>query len=200
MKKEVQQIVKQGIVRESSSPYSSSVVMVGKTYGTHRVTIDYRKLNKLTLFDSGPTVKPEDIFAKLRSAKFYAKLDMTKGYWQIHMRSEDILKTSFVTPDGCWEFIKMPFGAMSSAATYIKMMRRLTEGMKNIDHYIDDCLIYTDTWEEHVQVLQDFLVQVKKAGLTIKPSKSAIGCKRMDFLGHKIGNQEITLQEENAVK
>ena len=78
----------------------------------------------------------------------------------------------------------MPFGAMNSAAT--EMMRRLPDGMKGIDHYIDDSLIYTDTWEEHVRVLQDLLSRVKKAGQTIKPSKSAIGCKRMDFLGHAI--------------
>ena len=200
LRKEVQQMVDLGIVRASSSPYSSPVVMVGKKDGTHRVTIDYRKLNKITVFDSEPTVKPEDIFAKIQSAKFYSKFDMTKGYWQIPMKKEDIPKTSFVTPDGCWEFLKMPFGAVNSAATYIKMMRKLTEGMKNIDHYIDDCLIYTDTWEEHLQVLEDFLSRVRAAGLTIKPSKSAVGCEKIDFLGHEVGDQVITLQEENVEK
>ncbi len=79
---------------------------------------------------------------------------MSKGYWQIPVAESEIHKTAFVTPDGSYEFLKMPFGMVNSAATLVRAMRKLLAGLDNVDSYIDDIVIHTRTWEEHVQALR----------------------------------------------
>ena len=75
--------MKLGIIEPCDSPYASGVVIVKKPDGSNRVCIDYRKVNALTVFDSEPLGNPDHIFDKLSSAKFFSKIDLTKGYWQI---------------------------------------------------------------------------------------------------------------------
>ena len=171
-----------------------------KKYGTNRICVDFHQINKVTEFDSEPMVKPQDIFASISEDKFFSKFDMTKGYWQIPMRERDIAKTSFVTPEGCYEFVKMPFGLMNSGATFTRMMRKLLEDVRNVQHYIDDCLVHTKTWEEHVQTLHRFLQRVREANLTVRPSKCEIGSSHMEFVGHEIKEGEIGLQNDNVSK
>ena len=110
------------IIRKADSPYASPVVIVRKPDGSNRICIDYRKLNKVTVFDGESTANADDIFAKVRKDKCYSTLDMIKGYYQIKMAEEDIMKTGFVTPDGCYVFQRMPFGLVNSVATYNRMM------------------------------------------------------------------------------
>ena len=104
-----------GVVRESSSPYASPVVVVKKKDNTNRVCLDYRKLNKLT----EPMPTAEHLFQKFSGDKVYSKIDLINGYWQITIPEEDIPKTAFVTPDRS----KTPFGMINSAAT-LKRARR----------------------------------------------------------------------------
>ena len=189
-----------GIIRPSNSKYSSPVVVVRKKDGTNRVTVDFRVANRFCQLSPEPMVNPHDIFAKLNKAKFFSKFDMTKGFWQIPMKKEDIPKTCFVTPDGSWEFLMMPFGPKNSGSTFVKMMRKLVFGMTGIDHYIDDCLIYSETWEEHVKTIKEFLERVKQAGLTIRPTKTVIGNSSVEFVGHIVGDGKISLLEENVAK
>ena len=177
-----------------------NVVIVKKKDGSNRVAIDYRQLNKKTLFDTEPSVKVADIFAQIGQAKYFSKFDMAKGYWQIPMREEDIVKTAFVTPDGSYEFLRMPFGLMNSGASFTRMMRKLTKGMSGIQHYIDDCLIYSDDWETHLRVVGEFLQRVRAANLTIRPSKCEVGCSQLEFVGHEVKRGEVGLQEANVGK
>ncbi len=130
----------------------------------------------------------------------YSKFDMTKGYWQIPMRKEDIRNTAFVTTDGCYEYLKMPFGLMNSGATYTRMMRRLVGDLQSIDHNIDDCLANTTTWSQHLIALRRFLTRVRAAGLTLRPSKYEVGFDSVDFVRHKVESGEINLQEKNVKK
>ena len=125
---------------------------------------------------------------------------MTKGYWQIPMREQDIAKTSFVTPDGCYEFVKMPFGLMNSGSTFTRMMRKLLEDVKNVEHYIDDCLVHTESWEQHMKTVREFLERVRQANLTVRPSKCEIGFENMEFVGHEVKKGEIGLHADNVKK
>ena len=106
-----------GVIRESDSPYASPVVVVNKKDNTNRVCVDYRKLNKLTVIDPEPMPTAEHLFQRLSGDKFFTKIDLSKGYWQITILEEDIPKTAFVTPDVSYsyEFLKMPFGMINSA-------------------------------------------------------------------------------------
>ena len=115
--------------------------------------MDYRKLNKLTVFDPEPMPAAEDLFQKLSGDKYFSKIDLSKEYWQILIPEEDIPKTAFVTPDGSYEFLKMPFGMINSAATLKHGMKKLLKGLDNVDYYWDDILVHTRTWEEHLKAL-----------------------------------------------
>merc|ERR1711893_285211 len=127
-----------GVIRESTSPYASPVVIVKKPDGSDRVCVDFRKINKVSVFDPEPMVTAQDQFAQLSNSKYFTKLDFTKGYWQIPVAPEDIPKTAFVTPDGCYECVMTPFCMLNSGASYIRGMRKLLFGMDNVVNYIDD--------------------------------------------------------------
>lgn len=116
-----------GVIRESSSPYASPVVVVKKKDNTNRVCVDYRKLNKLTVLDPEPMPTAEHLFQKLSGDKFYSIIDLSEGYWQITIPEEDTPKTAFVTPDGSYEFLKKPFGMINTGPTLKRTMKKLIE-------------------------------------------------------------------------
>ena len=116
---EVDSMLEMEIVRPSMSPYMKPIVMVKKKDGSNRVYVDFRKLNKITEVDPERMTTAEDLFRRLSGMKYMPKIDLTKGYWQIPVAPEDVYKTVFVTPDGQYEFLRMPLGMVNSGATLI---------------------------------------------------------------------------------
>ena len=200
LRSDIQEMQDLAITRVSNSPYASPVVIVKKKDGSNRICVDYRKLNKLTVFDPEPMVAPEDLFRKLNEDKYFSKIDLSKGYWQVPVAENDIHKTAFVTPDGSYEFLKMPFGMVNSAATLLRAMRKLLAGLDNVDSYIDDILIHTRTWEEHILTLRDLFSRMLKWGMTARPSKCTFGGEIVEFIGHQVGRGELSLHDENVKK
>ena len=193
-------MMKMGVIRESSSPYASPVVVVKKKDNTNRICVDYRRLNKLTVFDPEPMPTAEHLFQKLNGDKYFTRIDLSKGYWQISIPEEDIPKTAFVTPDGSYEFLKMPFGMINSAATLKRAMKKLLHGMDNVEFYWDDILVHTRTWEEHIKALRELFRRLLAAGMTIRPTKCLFGVNTVDFLGHRLEEGLIGLHEDNVIK
>ena len=136
------------IVRESSSPYASPLV-VKKKDGSNKMCVNYRKLNLVTVADPAPMTTAKDLFGKLGKCQYYSTIDMSKGYWQILVAKEDIHKTAFVTLDGCYEFLRIPFGTKNFRATLVCGMRKLLQDMDNVECYIDDLIVYTKDWATH---------------------------------------------------
>ena len=124
LKREIQDMLSLGIIRESNSPFASPIVIVTKKNGSDRICVDYRKLNKLTVTDLEPMITAKDLFQRLGKSKYYSKIDLSKGYWQIPVAEEDIEKTAFITPDGTYDFLRMPFGMKNSGATLVRGMRK----------------------------------------------------------------------------
>ena len=200
LQKEVDEMLKMGIVEKAETPYASPVVMVNKKDGMKRICIDYRKLNRVSMFDNEPTAIAEDIFSKVGADRYFSTIDLSKGYWQIPVAPEDVKKTGFITPDGCYVFKRMPFGLMNSAATFNRMMRKLLNGLQHVDNYIDDICVHTDNWVDHIKVLKHVLCRIREAGLTVRPSKCKIGFSNVEFLGHSIGQGEKELHPANVEK
>ena len=146
-------MLEMGVVRPSTSPYASPIVMVKKKDGSNWVCVDFRKLNKITEVDPEPMTTAEDLFRRLSGNKYLSKIDLTKGYWQIPVAREDMHKTAFVTPDGQYEFTRMPFGMVNSGATLVRGLRKILEGLPRDGSYIDDIVIYSDSWEDHIRTL-----------------------------------------------
>ena len=128
----------------------------------------------------------EELFQKLNGDKYFSKIDPSKGYWQITIPEEDILKTVFVTPDGLYEFLKMPFGMVNSAATLKRAMKRLLKDLPNVEFYWDDILVHTRTWEEYLEALRELFKRLLQFGMTVRPSKCIFGVDSVEFLGHQL--------------
>ena len=192
LRNEVDTMLEMGVVRPSTSPYASPIVMVKKKDGSNRVCVDFRKLNKITEVDPEPMTTAEDLFRRLSGKKYLSKIDLTKGYWQIPVAPEDVHKTAFVTPDGQYEFTRMPFGMVNSGATLVRGLRKILEGMPGVGSYIDDIVIYSDSWEDHIKMLKELFGRLRKARITARPTKCLLGASRMEFLGHQVGGDVIT--------
>ena len=175
-------------------------MIVKKKDGSNRICIDYRILNKLKVADPEPMITAEDLFQRLGKSKYYTKIDHSKGYWQIPVVEEDVEKTAFVTTDGTYDFLRMSFGMKNSGATLVRGMRKILAGMNNVDSYIDDLIIHTNDWQAHLQVSEELLRRLRKAGLTEKPSKCVFGAESVEFLGRYIGRDWITINEDNLEK
>ena len=125
---------------------------------------------------------------------------MSKGYWQVTIPEADVPKMAFVTPDGSYESLKMPFGMVNSAATLKRGMKKLLKGMKNVEFYWDDILVHTCIWEEHLKTLRELFRRLAGAGMTLRPSKCIFGAASIDFLGHQLQPGLIGLHEDNVAK
>lgn len=184
---EVRQMEKEGIIEKSSSPYSSPIVLVKKKDGSTRFCIDYRKLNAMTITDAEPIPNQEDLFILLRNAKYFSKIDLVKGYWQIPMDFDSRKYTAFQTDLGLYQFKYMPFGLCNAPATFARCMRRVLDGQENAVSFFDDICVFGSSLNEHNNALDQVLRRLRKAGLTARPTKMEIGFTEIEFLGHVVG-------------
>ena len=199
IKEETKKMLDMGIIEPSNSAYMSPVVLVKKSDQSIRFCIDFRNLNKLTKFDAEPIPIPEEIFSKLSNCKYFTKIDLSKGYWQIKLTEDSKEKTAFGTPDGLFQFRKLPFGLVTAPANFSRMMRLLLKGLIDIDNFIDDILEHTVDWNDHLVKLRELLQRLRQAGLTARPSKCMVGFTSVEFLGHRVGEGVLT-PNQNKVK
>src|SRR6218665_3875694 len=198
--KEIDTMLESGIIERSDSAYAAPLVVVKKADGSNRICCNYKQLNKLTIFDPEPMMSKEDVFNKLSGSQLYSKFDFCKGYWQIPMKDECKDMTTFVCNRGLFRFTVMPFGLVNSASSYNRMMRKLIDGIQQMESYVDDVLAHTQSWEDHLEGLGQFFERVRRANLTLKPKKCQIGFSSVDFLGHTVSNNRISPKEEAVEK
>lgn len=196
VEEEITEMLQMGVIERSNSPYNAPMVMVKKSDGSNRFCIDFRRLNQVLVSDAEPIPRVDVTFAKVGRKKFFSKLDLVRGYWQIPMDEASKEKTAFSSSSGLYQFRFMPFGLKTAAATFTKLMRKLLEGIPDAYHYIDDVLVATDSWQEHIDTLGEVLSRLRSAGLTIKPKKCEIGFHQISFLGHRIGLGLIAPKQE----
>lgn len=121
----------------------SSVVIVPKKDGTNRFCIDFRLLNNQTIFDSEPMPDADEMFSKLAGHKFFSKIDLSIGYWQVKLTDDSKPKIAFRTGKGLFQFRIITFGLVKAPATFSRLMRKVLHGMENVDNFIDDIWVYT---------------------------------------------------------
>lgn len=163
-------MIDMGIIEPSNSPYSSPLVVVKKD-NCNRLCLDFIKINKITVFDAEPMPDQVDIMSRLSTSKYFSKIDLSKGYWQIPLDDGSKPVTAFQSGHGLLHFNVLPFGLINSSACFNRLMRILFHHVKNIDTFVDDILIHTSDWDTHVQVLKEVLDILSCAGLTARPSK-----------------------------
>ncbi|UYV70147.1 hypothetical protein LAZ67_7001968, partial [Cordylochernes scorpioides] len=188
---EVDKMLDAGIIRHSESPWSSPVILVKD--GNWRFCVDYRRLNKVTKKDVYPLPRIDDTLDSLKGAKFYSSMDLRSGYWQIEVDEADREKTAFITPDGLYEFLVMPFGLCNAPATFERMMDKILKGLKWTMAlcYLDDIVVYSKSFNEHLHRLEIILQCLDKAELRLNPKKCLFGTKRIRVFGHLVDSKGI---------
>lgn len=203
MEKEVDDMIQLGVIEPAASPYNAPTVLVRKADGhSIRYCCDYRALNDVTEFDAEPMTDVEHLFSELTDAKYFSKLDLTKGYWAIPIREQDRDKTAFTTPKGQFRWVNMAFGLKNAGSVFNRMMRKLLNPLRRNDVYnfMDDILIATETWDQHLEALRAVLQRLKEANLAAKPSKCFIGFRELSYLGHNIGHGQRWPDDVNVKK
>ena len=180
--------LKTGVIRESTSPWSSPLVYVRKRDGTTRPCVDYRKLNEVTKKDAYPLPRIEDCLDCLGGAKVFSTLDLQSGYWQIDLKEEDRAKTAFSTRSGHYEYVTMPFGLCNAPSTFERAMELIMKGLqwKTLILYLDDIIVLSSTFDEHIERLDEVLSRLGQAGLKLKPSKCHMFKSEVAYLGHVV--------------
>lgn len=186
-------MLQRNIIRPSASPWSSPVVLVQKKDGSVRFCIDYRALNKITRKDVYPMPRIDDALDSLQGAEYFSSLDLRSGYWQIPMHESDKEKTAFATPDGLYEFNVMPFGLCNAPATFERMMDTVLRGLKwkTCLCYLDDIVIFSSTFSQHLQRLDEVLTCLARAGLQLNTKKCRFASKTIKVLGHIVSKDGI---------
>ena len=199
--KEVDNMVDMGIIEPSTSSYCSPVVLVKKPDDKWRFCMDFRCLNDITVFDCEPMPTTEDSLGNFTNDVYFTELDLTKGYWQIPLSEDSKLYTAFATAKGLYQFRMMPFGLKTACATFIRLMRKVTNGLSHTDCYFDNLLVHNSNWSEHLQDLRSLLDRLRQHGLTVGMSKCHFGYPKIKYLGVMLGKNTIEPLEEkvNAV-
>lgn len=194
LNKELDEMLKLNVVEPSHSAWNSPVLLVKKSSGEQRFCYDGRALNKVTKPDAYPLPRVDRILSLLKNAKFISSIDLRKAFWQIPLEEDSKEKTAFSIPGrGLFHFNVVPFGLRNSAQCQQRLMDLvLTPKLENnVFCYLDDIIIISETFEEHISILEEVLARLKDAKLTINLSKCQFFKDSLKYLGFVVDSQGL---------
>ena len=162
VKKEIEEMLADRIIEPSASEWSSPMVLVKKKDGSLRLCVDYRKLNQQSQGDAYPMPRIDDLIDLVGQSKFISTLDLTRGYWQVPVADESKPQTAFSTTFGLFQYNVMPFGLQGAPATFQRLMDGVVRGLTGTAAYLDDLIVFSNTWTEHLGHLRGVLERLAK--------------------------------------
>lgn len=193
IQKQMQNMLDQGIIRPSYSPWSSPLWVVPKKLDASgkvkwRIVIDYRKLNAKTIGDKYPLPNISDLLDKLGRCNYFTTLDLASGFHQLEMDPESIPKTAFSTENGHYEYVRMPFGLINAPSTFQRAMDHILRGIQNkfCLIYMDDLIIFSTSLQEHEQHIRQVFDRLRLFNLKIQLDKCEFLRKEVEYLGHLV--------------
>lgn len=209
VERQISEMLDQGIIRPSFSPWSSPIWIVPKKLDASgkqkwRLVIDYRKVNEKTINDKYPIPNISDILDKLGRANYFTTLDLASGFHQIEIHPDDVEKTAFTVEHGHYEFVRMPFGLKNAPSTFQRVMDNVLQGLqgKVCLVYMDDIIIFSTSLQEHISNIKLVFERLRQANLKVQLDKSEFLHKEVSFLGHVITPEGVkpNPQKIHAVK
>lgn len=200
MRKHIDDLLKQGVIRESTSNFSSPAFTVPKKGGKTRMVINYKAINTGLTLEATPVPNIQSAFEFLGKAKYYTLLDLNSAYNQIPLHPDSKKYTSFVVPWAQYEFNFVPFGLANGSMVLTDLMNKIFGDIKfnYVYTFFDDLVIYSNTFSEHLTHVKEVLNRLKNAGLTINPAKMILASNEIEFLGHVIKDHTLSISRERT--
>lgn len=199
---EMKRLLENDVIERSYAQHYCGIVPVKKGQGEWRICQNYVQLNKYTVDEIHPLPVISSILGKLKDCKYFAKMDLRNGFYQIQIHPADRAKTAFITRDGLFQFKRMPFGLKNAPAIFQKTMESILAGLVDVNCsiYIDDLLVYGKTEDELINNLRLVFERLKKYNVALKGSKCSFGLTELVYLGHVINEHGKRLSEERTEK
>ena len=198
--KAVDDMLAQGIIRPSHSPWASPVTLVPKPDGSIRFCVDYRKLNQVSKKDRYPLPQVADVFDGMGGSSIFSTIDLKSGFHQIMVDPADCEKTAFICHRGLFEFVRMPFGLANGPSHFQRIMDSVFRDLLGVCVmvYIDDIVIYSKNFEEHLAHLETVFSRLSKFGLQIKAEKCKFAMPEINLLGFVLNKKGIKANPEKT--
>uniref|UniRef100_A0A8R1EF31 Reverse transcriptase domain-containing protein n=1 Tax=Caenorhabditis japonica TaxID=281687 RepID=A0A8R1EF31_CAEJA len=186
-------------ITESNTPWTSPIVLVKKKSGALRVCLDFRRLNDITIPDNFPLPRIDAILEKVGGARYFSSLDMANGYLQLRLDAESSYKCGFITETKVFAYTHLPFGLKSAASYFQRALKTVLANMdRDVLVYIDDILIYSQDFGQHIATLRNVFERFRQFNLKVSPKKCEFLKKAITFLGHTITESNYTPNEANV--
>jgi hypothetical protein len=190
-----------GFIRPSSSPFGAPVLFVKKPHGRGlRLCVDYRALNRVTVKNRYPLPLISELFDRLKKATRYTKIDLRTAYNLLRIAKGEEFKTAFRTRFGHFEYCVMPFGLTNAPATFQSYINSVLHEYLDVfcTAYMDDILVYSETYEEHVQHVRKVLTKLLENGLYVSLEKCEFHVQEVNFLGYMISPSGISMEKDRV--
>lgn len=195
IKKQVDEMLELGIIQESFSPYASPVVMQAKKVGDPRLCVDYRTLNAATKSMRLPMPNGHEVIQRMKGSKYFARIDLKKGFHQIPITEESIPYTAFVTQDGLYEYKTMPFGLKNPSGFFQWTMEQVLAGLPHCEIFVDDIIIHADTQSAYLDALDRVLDTLIIRGFKLNKEKCLFGLRTVEYIGHIVSEQGVSMSK-----
>ena len=191
----IQKLLTAGVIRKSISPFSSPLMLVRKPNADcskplmeqYRVVNDFRRLNANTVKDSYPLQNIYQLIDEVANSRVASIIDLRSAFFNQELEEESRKYTSFAVPGrGLFEYCRSPQGLINSSSTFQRLLDKLMEGLKGVRVYVDDIVIFSDTYEQHLHALKQVLIRLRMHNFKCSVKKMHIGCGSVNYLGYEI--------------
>ncbi len=194
VQQKVDELLKEGVVQESQSPWNSPLSLIPKKDGFYRPIIDFHKVNALTVPNHSPLPVLSELLQSIgKHNTVFSSLDLLSGFWQIPLDEKSREITAFSTPTGHYEWLRLPMGLRNAPLTFQRMINSLFAGVvgKGLHVYLDDLIVVSKDLDSHLQQLSLIFQKLTQAGLKVKLTKCEFLKSRIEFLGHLVDGDGI---------